>query len=72
MATKKMEGRVEVIEEQLAGIYGEMAIMKGELQWVGQLEIKVDLMLTKLVLKRTDDAQMGKPRKNSNLRAGEE
>ena len=47
-ATKKMEGRRDVVEKQLARIYGEMATVKGELQQVGQLEVKVDSMFTKV------------------------
>ena len=31
MARKKIEGRIEVMEEQLARVHGEMASMKGDL-----------------------------------------
>ena len=29
--TKKMEGRIEVMEEQLIGVHGEMVVVKGDL-----------------------------------------
>ena len=48
MAMKKMEGRIEVIEEQMVGVHGEMMSIKGDLQRLGPLEVKVDSMLEKL------------------------
>ena len=75
MATKKMEGRRDVVEKQLAGIYGEMATVKGELQQVGQLEVKVESMFYEALRvgkDGADDAQMGKPKKNNHLKAKEE
>ena len=50
MATKKIEGRMEAIEEQIVGIHGEMAAVKEDLQGLGPLENKVDYMLEKLSL----------------------
>ena len=50
MATKKMEGRVETMEEQIVGVHEEMKAVKGELQKLGPLEVKVDSMLEKLSL----------------------
>ena len=47
MATKKMEGRIETMKEQITG---EMTSIKGELQRLGPLEVKVDSMLEKLLL----------------------
>ena len=75
MATKKMEGRRDVVEKQLARIYGEMATVKGELQQVGQLEVKVDSMFTKLSMLEKMEQMMHKwenPKKNNNLKAKEE
>ena len=48
MATKKIEGRMEAIEEQLVEFHGDMAALKGDLQRLGPLEIKLDSMLEKL------------------------
>ena len=31
MATKNMEGRIEVMEEQIVGVHGEMVSVKGDL-----------------------------------------
>ena len=45
---KKIEGRIDMVEEQLVGIHGEMASLKGELQQLGPLEVKVDSLLEKL------------------------
>ena len=42
MATKKMEGRIEVIEEQMIGVHGEMMSIKGNLQRLGPLEVKLE------------------------------
>ena len=50
MATKKMEGRIEVMEEQLAGVHGKMMSVKGDLQRLSPLEVKVNSMLEKLSL----------------------
>ena len=50
MATKKIEGRIEVMEEQIVGVHGEMASVKGELQRLGPIEIKVDSMIGKLIV----------------------
>ena len=50
MATKKIEGRMEAIEEQIIGIHEEMATVKQDLQRLGPLENKVDSMLEKLSL----------------------
>ena len=50
MATKKMEGRIETMEEQIVGVHGEMNAVKGEWQRLGPLELKVDSMLEKLSL----------------------
>ena len=50
MATKKIEGRMEAIEEQIVGIHGEMVVVKEDLQRLGPLENKVDSMLEKLSL----------------------
>ena len=55
MATKKIEGRIEMMEEQIVGVHGEMASVKGELQRLGPIEIKVDSMMGKLtVLERME------------------
>ena len=76
MATKKMEGRRDVVEKQLARIYGEMATVKGELQQVGQLEVKVDSMFTKLSGLEKMEQMMHKwenpKKKKNNLKAKEE
>ena len=45
-----MEGRIKTMEEQIAGVHGEMNEAKGELQRLGPLEVKVDSMLEKLSL----------------------
>ena len=45
MATKKIEGRMETDEESLAGVHGEIAAVKADLQRLGPLEVKVDSML---------------------------
>ena len=71
-----MEGRRDVVEKQLARIYGEMATVKGELQQVGQLEVKVDSMFTKLSVLEKMEQMMHKwenPKKknNNNLKAKE-
>ena len=50
MATKKIEDRMEAIEEQIVGIHGEMAMVKEDLQQLGPLENMVDSMLEKLSL----------------------
>ena len=50
MATKKMKGRIKGVEEQIAGVHGEMSSIKGDLQRLGPLEVKVDSMLEKLLL----------------------
>ena len=56
MVTKKIEGRMEAVEEQLVGFHGDMAVVKGDLQHLGPLEIKVDSMLEKLsVLERLEE-----------------
>ena len=47
---KKMEGRIETMEEQIVGVHGEMTLIKGELQRLSLLEVKVDSMLEKLSL----------------------
>ena len=47
MAMKKIEGRIEVMEEQVIGIHEEMAAVKEDLQRLGPLEDKVDSMLEK-------------------------
>ena len=69
MVTKKMEGRIDVIEEQLAEIYGETATKKGELQRVDILQAKVDSMLTKLSVLEKMEQMMHKwenPEKTAN------
>ena len=48
MASKKIEGHVETVEEQLVGVHGEMAAVKADLQRLGPLEVKVDSMLEKI------------------------
>ena len=46
---------MEVVEEQLTGFHGDMAVVKGDLQFLGPLEIKVDSMLEKLsILQRLE------------------
>ena len=71
-----MEGRRDVVEKQLARIYGEMATVKGELQQVGQLEVKVDSMFTKLSGLEKMEQMMHKwenpKKKKNNLKAKEE
>ena len=47
MATKKINGCMEAVEEQLAKFHGDMAAVKGDFQCLGPQEIKVDLMLEK-------------------------
>lgn len=42
---RKMEGRIDTLEEQIIGIHGEIATVKGELQRMGPLEIKANLIL---------------------------
>ena len=42
-----MEGRIDVMYEQLARVHGEMALVKSNLQQLGPLEVKVDSMLEK-------------------------
>ena len=59
MATKKMEGRIETMEEHIAEVHGEMNAVKGELQRLGPLEVKVDSMLD--ILSLID--RMEKPRR---------
>ena len=55
MATKNMEGRIDKMEEQITTVHGEIAAVKGDLQRMGPLEIKVDAMLEKLsLLERMD------------------
>ena len=72
MATKKMEGRIEAMEEQMGWVCGEMSSIKGELQRLGPLEVKVDSMLEKLsLLERMEKAWMGELRKGIIIR-GEE
>ena len=44
----KNGGRIDVMEEQIAGVHGEMAYVEGDLQRLGPLEVKVDSMLEKL------------------------
>ena len=39
---------MDVMEEQLVGVHGEMMSVKGDLQRLGPLEVKVDTMLDKL------------------------
>ena len=48
MATKKMEDIIEMIEERIIRIHGEMASTKGDLQKLVPLEVKLDDMLEKL------------------------
>ena len=50
MAIKKMEGRIDKMEEHIATVHGEIATVKRDLQRIGPLEIKVDAMLEKLLL----------------------
>ena len=38
------------MEEQIVGVHGEMNAVKGELQRLGPLKVKVDSMLEKLSL----------------------
>ena len=45
MATKKLDGRIEVVEEQMTGVHGEMTAIEGDLQRLGPLKVKVDAML---------------------------
>ena len=45
-----MEGHIEVMEEHIVRVHGEMASVKGEIQRLGPLEVKVDSMLEKLSL----------------------
>ena len=55
MATKKINRCMEAVEEQLAEFHGDMAAVKGDLQRLDPLEIKMDLMLEKLsVLERLE------------------
>ena len=48
MALKKMERQIEVMEEQMVGVHREMMSIKGDLQRMGALAVKVDSMLEKL------------------------
>ena len=59
MATEKMEGRIEAMEDQITRVYGEMASAKGGLQRLGPLEIK-DSMLEKLSLLERMEKMMQK------------
>ena len=50
MVSKKIEGRVETVEEQLAGVHDKMAAVKVDLQRLAPLEVKVDSMLKKILV----------------------
>ena len=39
---------MDVMEEQLAGVHGEMMSIKGDLQRLGPLEVQMDAILEKL------------------------
>ena len=54
---KKIEGCIEVMEEHIAGVHGEMVSVEGDLQHLGPLEMKVDSMLEKpsLLHKRMEE-----------------
>ena len=39
-----------MMEEQLAGVHGEMMSIKEDLQRLGPMEVKVDIMLEKLLM----------------------
>ena len=41
---------MDVMEEQLAGVHGKMISIKGDLQRLGHMEVKVDTMLGKLFM----------------------
>ena len=41
---------MDVMEEQLVGVHGEMMSVKGDLQRLGPLEVKVDTMLEKRLM----------------------
>ena len=60
MATKKLDGRIEVMEEKMSNVHGEMASMKGDLQRLGPLEEKVDSMLKKLSLRERMEQMLHK------------
>ena len=72
MATKKLGGRIEVMEEKISDVHGEMASMKGDLQRLGPLEEKVNSMLKKLsllermeqMLQKLENLEKGAPPEN--------
>ena len=72
MATKKLDGRIEVMKEKMSNVHGEMALMKGDLQRLGPLEEKVDSMLKKLsllermeqMLQKLENLEKGAPPEN--------
>ena len=72
MATKKLDGRIEVMEEKMSDVHGEIASMKGDLQRLGPLEEKVDSMLKKLsllermeqMLQKLENLEKGAPPEN--------
>lgn len=57
---------MEVIEEQLAGVQGEMLAVKEDLQCLSPLEIKGGFIVAKAVLIiGTNDVGVGRSRKSS-------
>ena len=48
MVTNKIEGRMDVVEDQLVHIHGDVVAVKGNLQRLGPLEAKVDAMLERM------------------------
>ena len=40
---------MDVVEEQLASVHGEMTMVKGDLQRLGSLEAKMEVMLEKMM-----------------------
>ena len=72
MATKKLDGRIEVMKEKMSDVHGEMASMKGDLQILGPPEEKVDSMLKKLsllermeqMLQKLENLEKGAPQEN--------
>lgn len=67
MTTKKMEGRLEGMEEQTIGVHGEVLMIKGDLQRLGPLEVKVDLMLEKLSMLERMDKMLQNGRRQRGL-----